>query len=69
MFIYDDDESHLTFKEEKLVYYSDNHVFIEMGNHSLLTSYVYISNGRAIKVMRYEGSYFLPFFFIVKETK
>ena len=56
------DKGHLTFKEEELVYFSDNDVFMEMGNHSLMTSCVYVSNGRVIKETRQEGSYFLPLF-------
>ena len=46
------DESHMAFREEKLVYFSDNHVSIELGNQTLMTSYLYVGNGRAIKKKR-----------------
>ena len=43
------DESHMSFKEENFVYFSNNHVSIERENNFLMTSYVYITNDRAIK--------------------
>ena len=46
------DESHMAFREEKLVYFSNNHVSIELGNQTLMTSDLYVGNGRAIKKKR-----------------
>ena len=37
------DQSHMTFREKKIVYFSDKHVSIELGNHSLMTSYLYVA--------------------------
>ena len=46
------DQSHMALREEKLVNFSDNHVSIELGNHTLMTSYLYVSNGGARKNKR-----------------
>ena len=46
------DEIHMAFREEKLVYFIDHYVSIELGNHTLMTSYLNVSNGRAIKEKR-----------------
>ena len=36
------DESHMAFREEKLVYFSDNHVSIELGNQTLINDVIFI---------------------------
>lgn len=46
------DERHMSFKEERLVYFSNNHVSIGRENNFLMTSYVYITDDRAIKEIK-----------------
>lgn len=41
-----------SFKEEKLVYFSNNYVSIERENNFLMTSYAYITDDRARKEIK-----------------